>query len=394
MPRVRSTWVIAAAAAAALTAIAVACATGGLGGGEPDAAVEDAGDSSVADAGGACPQYDLQNDPKHCGACKRACTDTQLCKNGACVAACDAPLAKCPGADAGCVDLKSDPKHCGDCKTACSVSDGGGMTPGNGNDSGILFDGGYDGGIGWTTATAVCDAGGCAVACPGGFTACADTLCYDLQNHHDRCGDCNAACDPSQWCSHGQCCDGGSQACGGGCTNTQFDPKNCGACGLACDGGAPYCTAGACVAGCVPTGTRQAFDTLGSHTTTGCWLGNPCAQDQYNFAQTNGQNFQALGQQFVCSGAPACVGHVGIGTYVSQPLCQGTWDVYCDATKVGSLSTLNKTCTGSAMTNGCSISFTPLQCSTIGFVATAGSGVQSCCGGSAPDSMIVAVSAW
>ena len=59
--------------------------------------------------------------------------------------------------------------------------------------------------------------------------------------------------------------------------------------------------------GCVPTGTRQAFNVLQSSTTTGCWNGNPCGQDTYNFSSTYGKNFQANGQELVCSGASAWV---------------------------------------------------------------------------------------
>ena len=174
------------------------------------------------------------------------------------------------------------------------------------------------------------------------------------------------------------------------------DNQNCGTCGNVCSGGTPYCSQGTCVAGCVPSGSRQAFNTMQSHTTNGCWsTGNPCSQDTYNFSQTYGENFQANGQYVVCSGTPACVGHVGIATYDSATdVCQGTWDVYCDTTKVGSIDTVGLECGGTAMTNGCSTSFTPTSCSTIKLVATGGSGVQNCCAGSAPDSMIVSVSAW
>ena len=97
----------------------------------------------------------------------------------------------------------------------------------------------------------------------------------------------------------------------------------------------------------------------------------------------------------MCGGVTACVGHVGIGTYTgSTTVCQGAWDVYCNNTKVGTINTVGKTCGGTAMTNGCSIAFTPASCSTIKLVASAGNGGLGCCGGAMPDSMVVAVSAW
>jgi hypothetical protein len=171
----------------------------------------------------------------------------------------------------------------------------------------------------------------------------------------------------------------------------------CGQTGLIYDGGAGGSASqgdGGSQGDGSQSASRQGFNTLQSHTTTGCWNGNPCAQDQYNWTPINGQTFNAINENIVCSGTTARVAHVGIGTYQSQLQCQGTWDVYCDSNKVGSLSTLNKACADSAMSNGCSISFAPVTCSTIKLVATAGSGMLGCCGASPPDSMIVAVSAW
>jgi predicted small secreted protein len=55
---------LAALASAALVAAACATATG-------PADVSDAGVD-----GGACPQFDLQTDVKHCGSCTKACAST------------------------------------------------------------------------------------------------------------------------------------------------------------------------------------------------------------------------------------------------------------------------------------------------------------------------------
>ena len=147
--------------------------------------------------------------------------------------------------------------------------------------------------------------------------------------------------------------------------------------------------------GCTPTGARAPFNQLSIDTASGCWSGNPCDNDAYNFQATDGQNFQAFNQQIACKGVATCVAHVGIGTYVSTPTCQGNWDVLCDGVVVGQISTLGKTCTGSAMTNGCNITFVGRLCTEITLRAAADNdGNSGCCGGSSPDSMIVAVSAW
>ena len=119
-----------------------------------------------------------------------------------------------------------------------------------------------------------------------------------------------------------------------------------------------------------------------------------CARDDYSWTGT-GQNFQSYGQAITCSGEATLVASVGITTYAGSDACQGGWEVYCDGISVGAINTLGKTCTGSAMTNGCDVSFSPRTCANIRIEAIdVGSTPGSCCGGSGPDSMITAVSAW
>ena len=344
-----------------------------------------------------CP-YDTTKDPQHCGSCNNACEAGLVCSSSKCQATCESPTTKCV-TDAGqiCATLSSDPEHCGQCTTACGVADAGGMAPGTNNpDAGIPFDGGYDGGTGWSLGTPTCEASACNVACPTGMTKCADGICYDLQNHHDHCGTCSTACTADQWCTGGHCCGQGQEYCGSACVDVLNDPNNCGGCGVTCSGQTPYCANAACTKGCVPSGTRQAFNTLTSSTVTGCWTSNPCGTDAYNFNSSNGVNFQNVGEYIVCGGTTACVGNVGITTYSSSAYCQGVWDVYCDATKVGTINTVGKTCIGSAMTSGCSTTFTPMSCSNIKIQLSAGAGTILCCSssGTNPDSMIVGVSAW
>lgn len=378
------------AAVPAALALLAACATGLVTTVPDDGGVEASGD------GGACPQFDLQTDPQHCGSCTTACNAGQLCSAGKCKATCDSPTSKCT-LDGGpvCVTLGSDPKNCGQCANACGAPDAGSLAQGTGNpDAGLPPTSGYDAGTGWVLGTPSCTSSACGAACSGGTTDCGGGVCFDTQNHHDHCGGCGTACAAGEWCTSGHCCAPGQLYCNGACTDVTSSALNCGKCGTTCSGGTPYCANGACTVGCTPAGTRQPFNTVVSSTTTGCYSGNPCSQDTAVFGPANGKNFQANGQEVVCGGVQACVGHVGIGTYSGTTVCQGTWDVYCNATKVGTINTLAKSCVGTAMTNGCNIAFTPQQCSTLRFVATAGTGVQSCCGGNAPDSMIIAVSAW
>ena len=162
---------------------------------------------------------------------------------------------------------------------------------------------------------------------------------------------------------------------------------------MVCPSGTPNCYGGACSTTCSPTGTRQGFNTLSSGTANGCWMGNPCPQTTYLGSTTNGRNFKAINQDVVCGGTTACVNHVGITTYAATTYCQGGWDVYCDSTKVGNIDTTGKMCIGNPMTNGCSITFAPLTCSTIKYVGVkAGGGI--CCNTGSPDIMITATAAW
>ncbi|MBK9757384.1 MAG: DUF4215 domain-containing protein [Nannocystis sp.] len=147
--------------------------------------------------------------------------------------------------------------------------------------------------------------------------------------------------------------------------------------------------------GCMPNGQRAPLNTLNKDTASGCWSGNPCDNDQFVFQQSDGQNFQAFNQSISCTGASTCVANVGIGTYVDGFVCAGRWDVLCDGFMLGTIDTLGKPCTGSSMTNGCKISFTPRKCAEIELrSAQDNDGTSNCCGGQSPDSMLVAFSAW
>lgn len=369
-----------------------ACAQGTVLG-EPD----DAGSSDATRSGDAsgCAQYDLKTDPLHCGSCTTACKAGEVCSNGNCKSSCDAPTTKCAG-DGGilCANVATDPGHCGSCTKACASADAGGLAAGPNNPSNPGVQ--YDGGSGWDLGKPTCQSSQCGTTCASGFTACSDGVCYDTQNFHENCGACGTACAAQEWCNSGKCCPVGQMACNGTCTDVLSNPSACGACGNACSGGTPFCAAGGCTAGCNPSGTRQPFNTLQSKTATGCFATSPCAIGSYSWSSANIQAFQALNQEMVCGGTTACVGHVGLNTYASSTtICHGTFDVYCDATKVGTINASGLACGGDPKTNGCSTAFTPRTCSSIKFVLVAGTGVGCCLSsGNGPDTAISGVSAW
>ena len=145
---------------------------------------------------------------------------------------------------------------------------------------------------------------------------------------------------------------------------------------------------------CAPSGERAPFDTILDETSSSCWDGNVCARDDYSWSGT-GQAFDGYGQAITCSGEPTAIANVGITTYDSAGACQGGWEVYCDGDSVGTINTVGRACSGSAMTNGCDVSFSPRICSDIRIESiNIGPTPRGCCGSVEPDSMITAVSAW
>ena len=77
------------------------------------------------------------------------------------------------------------------------------------------------------------------------MSACADGVCYDTQNFHDHCGDCNTGCQPTEYCALGHCCATGTEWCGSSCIDVLSDNSNCGSCGHTCTTGLT-CTGGVC----------------------------------------------------------------------------------------------------------------------------------------------------
>jgi hypothetical protein len=184
-------------------------------------------------------------------------------------------LTKCAldGGSAGdggsvCFDLTMDPNHCAMCGNVCPNGDASALVPGTGNpDAGIPFDGGYDGGPGWSLGTPTCTKSACGINCPSGMTVCEDNVCYDEQNYHDRCGSCTTPCAAdTEWCTQGHCCSVGQAYCSGACIDVLGDKNNCGGCGIVCSGSTPNCLGGLCGSGYTYS---EAF-TSGVTPTTAC----------------------------------------------------------------------------------------------------------------------------
>jgi len=159
---------------------------------------------------------------------------------------CQSPDFLCP--EAGCVDLASDPNHCGQCNTVCEGADAGGLVANSDNnpDAGVPLDAGFDGAP-WSTGTPTCSNKACGTTCPGNQQLCTDGICYDTSHFHDHCGDCNTACQSTEYCTTGHCCSTGTAWCGSACINVLGDPLNCGSCGNKCTNNYS-CVGGTCVA--------------------------------------------------------------------------------------------------------------------------------------------------
>jgi len=244
----------------------------------------------------------------------------------------------------------------------------------------------------------------CMNAVCGDSFVLADVEECDAGGESDSCdADCSlATCgDGTLNTSAGEVCDDGNDddtdacpgcaaaTCGDGLVQTDVEE---------CDDGNDVddddC-ANDCTENCQPLGQRAPFDTL-SIADSACWDGNPCQYDQYEFSPTHGQHFHAFGQGISCTGTSTCIENVGITTYLTSNSCQGVWDVYCDGEILGTIDTVNTSCTGSAQGNACNISFAPRECATIELVTADDDDDESlsCCGGTQPDSMVTGISAW
>ena len=279
-----------------------------LDAGVPDAKGSDGGDATTGSDGG----------------CAKPCAADQVCSNGVCKAQCDPPLVKCGDAGA-CIDTTADKAHCGSCSTVCGTGDAGSLQPGPNNpDAGIPFDGGYDAGTGWTLGSPTCGKSVCGVDCPQGTTQCSDSICYDTQNFHDHCGNCNTACAANtEWCTQGHCCSVGSAYCNGACTDVLGNASNCGGCGIVCSGGTPACSIGTCVASVAVT-FSQSF-TQGQIASAQCTVFNAFRAQltgTYTSITMSGSN-DLVGHTCTGAGANTLCQALRTGTPVTALSCGG-----------------------------------------------------------------------
>lgn len=124
------------------------------------------------------------DDPKNCGACGKACTDAQICRESACL--CDPGQTLC---SFSCVDLQSDVRNCGACGNVCPGGDA-------------------------ETGNPICVLGRCSYLCSVGYADCDGRLengCeVDTTLDPQHCGACDTQCDLAggQPCIAGKCLTG------------------------------------------------------------------------------------------------------------------------------------------------------------------------------------------
>ena len=183
----------------------------------------------------------------------------------------------------------------------------------------------YDGGSGWSLGTPTCDGGACGTACTGGKTVCADGICYDTQNFHDHCGDCNTACAANtEWCNSGHCCTLDKMYCGGSCVDVQSDKANCGGCGITCSGGTPYCAKGVCTV--APSCANNAQWTPVNCTTT-AWVWSSDRVNATTVVAANTQHVLWTGCSHSASGNTCSLTGAGwVSTAVTTMAgCNASW---------------------------------------------------------------------
>ncbi|MEZ4390633.1 MAG: hypothetical protein R3A48_06015 [Polyangiales bacterium] len=132
------------------------------------------------ECGGNCVSSEV--DPANCGACGRACADTERCTAGACVTACAGSQTACPVADADggargnvCVLTDTDRSNCGACGRVCPAGQ-------------------------------VCSSGMCTTTCSELLVTCTgDTgaFCADTRRDPLNGGSCGRACAPGRPATRG-----------------------------------------------------------------------------------------------------------------------------------------------------------------------------------------------
>ncbi|MBL8922148.1 MAG: hypothetical protein JNJ54_25080 [Myxococcaceae bacterium] len=284
-------------------------------------------------ATGLCCQgrcVDPAQDPAHCGACGRACT------NGLCTPSSFGGQATClPAAPGGCVQTCMQGTFClsGRCEPAACGNGPPGMPCLAGAAVGLCC--GFLSQQCVDVRTDVNNCGGCGAVCRGGV--CINGVCQTGGPTCQR-GDVGRYCNPDAGTSS-LCC------AGAGCVDTSSTDSNCGACGSACSAGLS-CRNGTCVAPVCTTSTAGR-PCAAADAGTGTCCGTTCAtmaNDPLNCGQCG--RLCALGE--VCAGGSCALA-------MCSPMSAG-WPCHTGDAGVGS-------CCGA----GCVATRTdPLNCGACG----------------------------
>lgn len=160
---------------------------------------------------------------------------------------------------------------------------------------------------------ASCVSGACggdaSAGCPTGMVDCGGGDCRDLSNDPEFCGACvQAQCGDAQFCQDGICvCRPGLTDCDGQCVDTNSDPGNCGGCGNNCD---MTCVGGNCLneSSCTTTVCHGSACVDTDNDPLNCGdCDNACAMDQVCIA---GQcwDYEPTLACDSCDGCSACGG--------------------------------------------------------------------------------------
>ncbi|MBK7859443.1 MAG: hypothetical protein IPJ65_12630 [Archangiaceae bacterium] len=248
----------------------------------------------------------LQNDPRHCGACDHACGSTEECVLGMCQLECGDGMHLCNGV---CVSNGST-ETCGARCTPCPTADGGVATC-----DGLT--------CGLTCEPQLRHCGAACATCPSGVgVKCMNELCVP------------SGCPLGQHLCDGDCVDENGGSCGEQCLRCPAPPMNgtavClnGGCEYLCRAGNRFCGSGCCAAdfleaggyhSCMlnPGGGVLCWGRNHVDTTRGGALGNDSIVDHAQPFAVNGLSSGMvavqLGEHHTCAlsqlGAVSCWGY-------------------------------------------------------------------------------------
>lgn len=261
------------------------------------------------DCNGTC--FDLQNDPKHCGSCDRACASSEECVAGSCRIICGAGMHACNGV---CVSDR-DVATCGTRCEPCPQPDG---------------------------SVATCDGTRCGLICPptlrpcGGNCATCPMTSGGVTCMGDMC--VASSCPMGQHLCDGMCVDENGGSCGETCLRCPDPPAGgfavClnGGCEYLCRPGTRWCATGCCSSDFMETGAFHSC-TVTPAGAVQCWgrnrldggfggaLGDGTLIDRTVATQVTGLTTGMVavqpGEFHTCAmdqfGALQCWGHAGAG---------------------------------------------------------------------------------